>query len=55
MGACMAAECLVTGKEMLVTPAHSIHVLDIICAARESSRTGQRVELTSVFPWPVVS
>jgi hypothetical protein len=39
----------------LVKPEHSIHVLEIICAARESSRTGHRVELTSTFPWPVVS
>jgi predicted dehydrogenase len=55
LGACLAAECLVTGKEMLVRPEHSVHVLDIICAARESSRTGRRVELTSTFPWPVVA
>jgi len=54
LGACMAAECLATGKEMLVQPEHSIHVLDIICSARESSRTGRRVELTSTFPWPIV-
>ena len=55
IGACLAAECLATGKEMLVTPEHSIHVLEIICAARESSRTGQRIELASTFAWPVVS
>lgn len=55
IGACMAAECLATGKEMLTKPEHSIHVLDIICAARESSRTGRRIPLATTFPWPVVS
>lgn len=54
-GAALAAECLVTGKELLVTPEHALHVLEIITAARESSATGRRVELTSRFKFPVVS
>jgi len=54
-GAALAAECLVTGKELLVKPEHALHVLEIITAARESSATGKRVALTSSFPWPVVS
>jgi predicted dehydrogenase len=54
-GAAMAAECLVTGKEMLVTPEHALHVIEIITAARESSRTGRRVQLRSSFKWPVVA
>jgi predicted dehydrogenase len=54
-GAALAAECLVTGKELLVTPEHALHVLEIITAARESSATGRRIALRSTFPWPVVS
>jgi len=54
-GASLAAECLATGKELLVTPEQALHVLEIITAARESSATGQRVALTSTFKWPVVS
>jgi predicted dehydrogenase len=54
-GAALAAECLVTGKELLVTPEHALHVLEIITAARESSATGKRIALTSVFKWPLVS
>lgn len=54
-GAALAAECLVTGKELLVTPEHALHVLEIITAARESSATGRRIALTSTFRWPVVS
>lgn len=54
-GAALAAESLVTGRELLVTPEHALHVLEIITAARESAATGRRVELTSTFRWPVVS
>jgi predicted dehydrogenase len=54
-GAALAAECLATGKELLATPEHALHVLEIITAARESSRSGRRIALTSSFQWPVVS
>jgi len=53
-GAALAAECLSTGKELLVTPEHALHVLEIITAARESSASGRRVPLASTFPWPVI-
>ncbi len=54
-GASLAAECLATGKEPLVTPEHALHVVEIMAAARESSATGKRIALTSTFKWPVVS
>lgn len=54
-GAALAAECLVTGKELLATPEQALHVLEIITAARESSATGKRIELKSTFKWPVVT
>jgi len=54
-GAALAAECLVTGKELLATPGQALHVLEIITAARESSATGKRMALTSTFKWPVVA
>ena len=54
-GAALAAECLVTGKELLVTPEHALHVLEVITAARESSASGRRIKLNSTFKWPVVS
>jgi predicted dehydrogenase len=54
-GAVLAVECLVTAKELLVTPEHALHVLEIITAARESSATGKRMALTSTFIWPVVA
>ncbi|HNQ87715.1 MAG TPA: Gfo/Idh/MocA family oxidoreductase [Verrucomicrobiota bacterium] len=53
-GAALAAECLATGKELLVTPEHALHVLEIITAARESSAMGRRIALASTFRWPVV-
>jgi predicted dehydrogenase len=55
IGAALAAECLVTGKELLVTPEHALHVLEIMTAARETQATGQRINLASTFKWPVVS
>lgn len=54
-GAALAAECLATGKELLVTPEHALHVLEIITAARESSASGTRVPLSSTFKWPIVA
>jgi predicted dehydrogenase len=54
-GAALAAECLVTGKELLVSPEQALHVLEIITAARESSATGKRFALTSTFKWPIIS
>lgn len=54
-GAALAAECLATGRELLVTPEQALHVLEIITAARESQATGRRVKLTSTFRWPLVT
>jgi predicted dehydrogenase len=54
-GAAMAAETLATGREMLVTPEHALHVIEIMAAARESSATGKRIDLTSTFKWPVIA
>ena len=54
-GASLAAESLATGKELLVSPEHALHVVEVITAARESQQTGRRIELRSRFRWPVVS
>jgi predicted dehydrogenase len=54
-GAALAAECLATGRELLVTPEHALHVLEIITAARESQASGRRIALKSTFRWPVVT
>ncbi len=54
-GAALAAECLVTGRELLVTPEQALHVLEIITAARTSQETGKRIALSSTFKWPILS
>src|ERR1041385_2084751 len=54
-GAALAAECLATGKELLVTPEQALHVLEIITTARASQETGKRIPLTSTFKWPIVT
>jgi hypothetical protein len=35
-------------------PEQALHVVEIICAARESQETGKRIALQSTFKWPVV-
>jgi predicted dehydrogenase len=55
MGASLAAESLATGKEILITPEHALHVLEIIQATRLSQTSGRRIALRSTFKWPVVS
>jgi predicted dehydrogenase len=55
MGASLAAECLATKRELLITPERALHVLEVIQAARESQDTGRRVPLRSTFKWPVVA
>lgn len=52
-GAALAAECLATGKELLATPEHALHVLEIITAARAASATGRTIPLKSTFAWPL--
>jgi predicted dehydrogenase len=54
-GASVVAECLVTGREPLITPEHALHVLEIIEAARASQETGRRIQVESKFNWPVVT
>ena len=54
-GAALAAESLSTGRPLLVTPEHALHVLESITAARRSQETGRRIALRSTFRWPVVA
>jgi predicted dehydrogenase len=53
-GASAISECLATGREPLINVEHSLHVLEIIEAARKSQHEGIRVQLRSVFPYPVI-
>jgi predicted dehydrogenase len=54
-GASLVAECLATGKEPLFTPEHALHVVEIMTAARESQKTGRRIDMRSTFKWPVIT
>jgi predicted dehydrogenase len=53
-GATDISKNLVNGSEPLIAALHSLHVLEIIGAARESQETGKRIQLESKFKWPVV-
>ncbi len=53
-GASVIVEGMAKGTEPLINAEHALHVLEIIEAARASQATGQRINLKSVFKWPVV-
>jgi predicted dehydrogenase len=53
-GASVISESLVEGHEPLINAEHSLHVLEIIEAARKSQKTGKRISLKSKFPYPVI-
>jgi predicted dehydrogenase len=54
-GATVIAECLATGNEPLINVEHSLHVLEIIEAARTSQHSGKRINLQSSFKYPIIS
>lgn len=53
-GATVVAESLVKKTEPRINVEHALHVLEIMEAARESERSGKRIDLQSVFKWPIV-
>jgi predicted dehydrogenase len=53
-GASNICECMATGKEPRINVEHSLHVLEIIEAARKSQEKGSRIALKSTFKWPMV-
>lgn len=53
-GATVISKSLATATEPLIAAEHSLHVLEIIEAARKSQETGKRIALESVFKWPIV-
>ena len=53
-GATRIAGALSKNIEPRINVLHSLHVLEIIEAARKSSKEGMKVKLVSVFPFPMV-
>lgn len=53
-GASVIAKSLATDTEPLIAAEHSLHVLEIMEAARKSQEEGKRISLQSTFKWPVV-
>jgi len=54
-GASVICEYLSTGKEPVFNAEHTLHILEIIEAARMSQDTRKRINLKSTFKWPIVS
>jgi predicted dehydrogenase len=53
-GASNICECMAKGTEPRINVDHSLHVLEIIEAARKSQESGKRIALRSTFKWPMV-
>ena len=47
--------CILEDRPPLGTPEHARHVVEIMLAAAESSRTGHRAALKTIFEMPEVS
>jgi predicted dehydrogenase len=52
-GATVIAESLLKKTDPRINVEHALHVLEIMEAARESERTGRRIDLQSTFRWPI--
>ena len=52
-GATYIAECLASGEKPLLSGGHALHVLEVMLAAQRSAQTGQRIQITSTFSWPL--
>lgn len=53
-GATYIAECLASGEQPRLRGEHAVHVLEVMQAALHSAQTGQRIQITSTFPWPLL-
>lgn len=53
-GASEISQALLENYDPLINVEHSLHVLEIIEAARRSQQEGKRIQLKSVFPYPVI-
>ena len=54
LSACSDKQATALNTEPRINVEHALHVLEIIEAARKSQATGQRIQLVSKFPWPMV-
>ena len=53
-GASDISKHMALNTEPRINVEHALHALEIIEAARKSQATGQRIQLVSKFPWPMV-
>ena len=51
MGVAHVVDCLVSGTDLILTPEHARHVIEIMNKAQESAREGRALELETTFPW----
>jgi predicted dehydrogenase len=54
-GASYIGECMLTGRQSLITAEHALHVLEVIQACRDSCNTGRYVDIQTTFKWPIIA
>jgi len=54
-GATYIAECLAKGEKPRLRGEHALHVLEVMLAAKRSAQTGQRIQIASIFSWPLLT
>ena len=53
-GATYIAECLAKGEKPRLAGEHAVHILEIMLAAKRSAQTGQHIQISSTFSWPLL-
>ena len=51
VGIAHVVDCLLDGKDLILTPEHARHVIEIMNKAQASAQQGQALELETSFPW----
>ena len=51
MGVAHVVDCLLDGENLILTPEHARHVIEIMNKAQESAQQGRALELETTFPW----
>ena len=51
VGIAHVVDCLLDGVDLVLTPEHARHVIEIMNKAQESARQGRALELETTFPW----
>jgi predicted dehydrogenase len=55
IGASYVIDCMLTGEKPLVSAEQALHGVEIMCACRESCRSGKYIDIKTRFSWPIIA